>query len=316
MKNRGNVSPNGRYPLRARFWTASGFGAEVEAADGSVSVLAGQNPAQYLSFAIDVSGNGAVDLVRFKGDGSSTQNLYVAADRVPYGGNDFIVQFTNGLGAQHDVLYGSLVYGTMYERAFDGPRKYWGRQSVVLDVFSPLWAVREASSSAPAACERGVGGCDGFLRANLKATVRYKYGAARVQTGGRGFLGFGMIETADLQNSLTTRTTYRQDFPFIGRPASTDVEKVAPLPLVDPCLANPNATGCFVEPPPNCGPVPCQPPVAPRGSATVRQYLSKAQSQYVSVCVFHAKPVTRSTASRSLIPRQAGHRFHGKPVGE
>ncbi|MCE2646774.1 MAG: hypothetical protein LW835_16555, partial [Burkholderiaceae bacterium] len=32
-------------------------------------------------------------------------------------------------------------------------------------------------------------------------------------------------------------------------------------------------------------------------------------------CVFHAKPVTRSTASRSLIPRQAGHRFHGKPVG-
>ncbi len=277
----------GSHPLLMRLFSSAGFGAEEDATQGSSSsTLAGQNPDEYLTLPMDVNGTGAPALVRYRATGTSTFNVYALTNRLPYGGNDFIVQFTNGLGAQHDVQYGSLVYGSMYERAFDGPRKYWGRGSVVLDVFSPLWAAREASSSAPAACERGVGGCDGFLRANLKATVRYKYGAARVQTGGRGFLGFGMIETADLQNSLTTRTTYRQDFPFIGRPASTEVEKVAALPLVDPCLADPDSAGCFVEPPPNCGPVPCQPPEVPRGSATVRQYLSKAQSQYTSVPSF------------------------------
>lgn len=37
--------------------------------------------------------------------------------------------------------------------------------------------------------------------------------------------------------------------------------------------------------------------------------------QNSSVCVFHAKSNTDSTASRSGVPREAEHRFHGKPIG-
>ena len=33
-----------------------------------------------------------------------------------------------------------------------------------------------------------------------------------------------------------------------------------------------------------------------------------------SSCIFHVIPVTHSTASRSLIPRHRGQRFHGIPV--
>ena len=32
-------------------------------------------------------------------------------------------------------------------------------------------------------------------------------------------------------------------------------------------------------------------------------------------CVFHAISITDSTASRSGVPREADHRFHGKPIG-
>ena len=40
---------------------------------------------------------------------------------------------------------------------------------------------------------------------------------------GRGMLGFKTLTTIDNQTGVTTRTTYRQDFPFIGQPLSTEV---------------------------------------------------------------------------------------------
>ncbi len=40
---------------------------------------------------------------------------------------------------------------------------------------------------------------------------------------GRGMLGFRTLTTIDNQTGVTTRTTYRQDFPFIGQPLKTEV---------------------------------------------------------------------------------------------
>jgi len=212
--------PNGANPMKFRRFTGAGFGAAEEAASGSPGVLGGQNPDRWLVLPMDINGDGTAELVRYKADNSSSQNLYVVQSNLRYGGNDFIVKVSNGLGAVHQVSFAPMVNRYVYERAFDGPRKDYGRNSPVFDVFSPLWVVRVARSSSP--------GCpaDALVclqdPGNLTATsvVRYSYQGARVQTGGRGFIGFASIRTEDIQNKLLTTTEYRQDYPYIG-PASS-----------------------------------------------------------------------------------------------
>ncbi len=243
-------SGSARYPLKTRLWTATGYGPEIAAVTGvATNTVAAQNPAQYLTLLLDINGDGAADLIRFHADGSSTNNLYVAPSELSFGGNDAITRITNGLGAITQIEYSPLVYSSTYVRAFDGPAQHWGRDSPVFDVFASLWVVRQMQSSAPTEAD-----------ANALSTVKYTYAGARLQSGGRGFLGFQSVQTEDVQTNIITTTDYRQDFPFIGRPTHTVVTKVS-APLGDPCASDPNAPGCFVDPPPNCGPYPC--PIAP-----------------------------------------------------
>ncbi|WP_370978859.1 RHS repeat-associated core domain-containing protein [Agaribacterium sp. ZY112] len=49
--------------------------------------------------------------------------------------------------------------------------------------------------------------------------IRYVYHQARVQAGGRGWLGFKKVEKVNLQTETVTSTDYRQDWPFIGQPS-------------------------------------------------------------------------------------------------
>ncbi len=309
-------NPGGRWPLRMRLFGVSGFGAELEAASGGGLVtIANQDPEKYLTLVIDTSGDGTADLIRYQADGASSQNLYAALGSLHFGGNDFIVGFTNGLGARHEVYYGSLVYSSIYTRAFDGPAKNWGRGAPVFDVFSPLWAVQEVRSSSPTptGCDPGDTVCDSANTGPASVSmVRYRYVGARVQSGGRGFLGFRTIRTEDVHNKLVTSTEYRQDFPFIGRPAKSWVEKVSTL-LPDPCVGNPDGLGCIVEPPPNCGPITC----IPQAAAVVQsgksitatkagplggQLLTYAETAYASSPAFAAgtqQPVYPFTQSAS-----------------
>jgi hypothetical protein len=245
--------PNGLNPLVYRRFETTGFGLETSAVSGSSAVLGNQNPDRYLVLPMDVNGDGAADLIRYLANNSSSQNMYVVPSITKYGGNDFIVQFTNGFGVTHRVNYAPLVSKFTYERAFDGPRKVWGRGSVVFDVFSPLWAVRDAYSSSPG-CAPDALTCSFGSAAELNATssIRYSYQGARVQTGGRGFLGFASIRTEDIQNKLLTTTEYRQDYPYIGRPSRTIVQKLTSV-INDPCLLDPLNPICFEEPPDNCG---------------------------------------------------------------
>lgn len=48
-------------------------------------------------------------------------------------------------------------------------------------------------------------------------TVAFDYANARVDTRGRGFLGFETVRATDSRNALVTETAYRQDFPYAGR---------------------------------------------------------------------------------------------------
>lgn len=92
----------------------------------------------------------------------------------------------------------------------------------VLEVNGAMPVVIAVESSAPAA-----GTSPASVNQDAMSRVDYFYGEAKMQASGRGFLGFAKLKTIDAQTGVTTLTTYRQDFPFIGSPLSTVVYKTA-----------------------------------------------------------------------------------------
>ena len=59
--------------------------------------------------------------------------------------------------------------------------------------------------------------------ATATSGIAYFYEQAKLQAAGRGLLGFKALGTVDLQRGVRTTTTYRQDFPYIGYPVTTEV---------------------------------------------------------------------------------------------
>lgn len=56
-------------------------------------------------------------------------------------------------------------------------------------------------------------------------TLTYQYAGARVHAQGRSFLGMGSRTVTDSRNGVLTTETYRQDFPYIGAPATVTVKQ-------------------------------------------------------------------------------------------
>jgi hypothetical protein len=252
----------------------TGFGAATDVGNSTINA---QNPTIVQSFLIDVEGKGAPDIVRF--DGAST-SLSIYSNAATFGASDAVTGITNGLGALTALIYYPLAYTAGYSRAYDGPAQNWGRSSPVFDVFSAIWVVHKAVSSAPT-------GADPLAQ----SSVVYRYSGARIQAGGRGFLGFKTVQSENLQPTqdtskyLVTTTQYRQDFPFIGRPEHTVVELESAL-QADPCVSAPG-DACFTHDPPPCGigGVRCnKPALATLGVGG--QVLSDAADQYTSNPVF------------------------------
>ncbi|GLS25646.1 SpvB/TcaC N-terminal domain-containing protein [Marinibactrum halimedae] len=83
-------------------------------------------------------------------------------------------------------------------------------EAPVLSGIGAMYVVTRVSSSDPTATDN-----------NNMSRVSYHYSGAKLQAGGRGFLGFKKLSTIDEQTGVRTETTYRQDFPYIGSPLST-----------------------------------------------------------------------------------------------
>ncbi|WP_444896249.1 Ig-like domain-containing protein [Microbulbifer sp. SSSA005] len=92
-----------------------------------------------------------------------------------------------------------------------------GKTNVVMPLLGNQFLVTRIESSTPAA-----GHQPGTVDNLATSGIRYFYGNALLQAGGRGHLGFESIQTLDEQTGVTTTTTYRQDFPFIGMPLRTE----------------------------------------------------------------------------------------------
>ena len=85
-----------------------------------------------------------------------------------------------------------------------------------------MYVVTKVESSAPRAHDSNPAQVDH----SATSAISYHYGEAKIQAMGRGMLGFKTLTTIDNQTGITTRTTYRQDFPFIGQPLKTQVFSV------------------------------------------------------------------------------------------
>jgi len=175
---------------------------------------------QWTSLFADIDGDGATDFLKiYRYTSSSTNNLYttrpIAGSR--YQPRDVITTFTNGLGATTNISYQPLTNNGVYQRTgATTSSPGWGYGSPVFDVLAPMYVVSSASSSAPV-----------YGSSAAMSTVYYRYEDARMQAGGRGFLGFRSVwsfdgnDEAATSQFVVTHTIYNQSFPFIGTPQST-----------------------------------------------------------------------------------------------
>jgi len=125
---------------------------------------------------------------------------------------DYVYRIVDGFGAATSIRYSPLtVLGTYLPgRSSAGRSAAFGRGSNVFDLKHAQYVVRLVSSSAPR-----------FDNAAAVSRVAYRYRGARLQMGGRGFLGFEEVQTLDLQSLVEASTTYAQSFPHIGMPIAT-----------------------------------------------------------------------------------------------
>lgn len=197
----------------------------------------------YAHLFADLDGDGGLDYFTVRMQ-SNQGNFYLSQAGLASRGKprDVITRITNGLGAKTELTYAPLTSTAVYRRdanSRDGLN--WGRGAPVLDFLAPMYVVAKASSSSPQASD-----------ANAMASLHYRYAGARVQAGGRGFLGFREIVTFDPNQSdghVATSTVYRQDFPFAGMPAQTIKRAFPGLAYLAPsCLALMPHNNCYGRP--------------------------------------------------------------------
>jgi len=155
-------------------------------------------------FPADFNGDGVVDLLYWIKE-SGTLTLLTATNAYP----DLVKTITDGIGAALNITYLPLSDISVYTKENDS-------QYPVVDIAYPIYVVGEYSTG------NGLGGL---------YSVSHHYAGAKLDLNGRGLLGFHWMEASDLQTDVRTRTTYRQDFPYIGQPEH--VEKYLNQTLIE-----------------------------------------------------------------------------------
>lgn len=132
-----------------------------------------------------------------------------------------LTAITDGLGGRTEILYRPLSHPAVYRADRTTNDGLYGRGSAVHDVRGAISVVARVETSAP-----------GLSAATRKARLYYRYVGAKMQSGGRGLLGFreihtidpnhGPVEKGDAGAFALTISSYRQQFPFIGLPETTE----------------------------------------------------------------------------------------------
>ncbi len=215
--------------------------------------VAGNMSEGWQSQFLDWTGNGLTDQALFRKSGNNFV-LDIARGTVTTGGVCIttpcyanlhaIKRVTDGLGAWTEVDYGSLAQRSVYTRDNNGPYRNWGLGAPVYDFIAPIYVVSTARSLAPR-YELNANATGSTYDAAGTTLTRYYYTGAKIQAGGRGFLGFAEVASFDPQSAMLTRTRYKQQFPFIGVPERTEssYQTAAPWTQSDAVAALTPCTG-------------------------------------------------------------------------
>lgn len=223
-----------------------GFSAATPAPGGQQLIGCNDNCLDRFSYIFnDLDGDGAVDFFRIKwvtSSGDPVYHLFTSRADIPsrFQPRDTIVRVTNGYGAKTELVYLPLTNAEIY-RSDTGSRDdlIYGRGSALQDLLVPTYVVGMARSSAPT-----------FADMSAMSVVYYRYAGAKIQAGGRGFLGFREIVTFDsnaVGQYVATVTQYSQNFPYIGSPVST-IKRVLSGDYVPGACYLTVTNACFLPP--------------------------------------------------------------------
>ena len=137
---------------------------------------------------IDVNGIAAPGIVGFGGSD------VVVSSNTASGPPDLVSSITNGVGVTTTISYAPSTNKSVVTKGT-------GTAFPTLDFIAPLYVVSRVDTT------NGVGGNYGSA---------YVYSGGRLDTRGRGFLGFAQLSATDLQTNIVQTTTYGQSFPYIG----------------------------------------------------------------------------------------------------
>lgn len=236
--------------LKLRKWDTATNKMETED-----TLLYSSKPADHNYSIGDMTGDGFADLIELKTDSSNNIDIGIFSGLGDANSLDKIYRITDGIGKVVQVNYGSLAnsvnYTTLsgvnttttidtnfcstwtYPAPCVPPQVYslnvpdfysqlnrpFGdtfeseNPAPVLELAGPIYVVAQVFGSAPTPA----------APTNL-SRITYHYHHARMQAGGRGYLGFEKISTIDQQSKVKTETSYHQDWPYVGMPKSTVVK--------------------------------------------------------------------------------------------
>lgn len=115
-------------------------------------------------------------------------------------GFDVIETVTDGLGNDTAITYAPLTDSSVYTKGT-------GASYPDVDIQSAMYVVSQVSR------DDGIGGT---------RDTNYSYSGARINVAGRGFLGFKTRQALDQETGISSKTTYKQVFPYTGRASKTE----------------------------------------------------------------------------------------------
>ncbi len=145
----------------------------------------------YASLVGDFDGDGVSDVAWTK-----AAYAYTALNQAPPD-HGRVSSISSTTGPTFRLDYAPLTHASIYSK--DTGEDACGLPC--LDVQMPLHVVRTAAK----------------YYGRLSHRTTYRYGGAKVDIAGRGFLGFRWMEARDRTTGVRTSTEYRQNFPYIGQ---------------------------------------------------------------------------------------------------
>ncbi len=194
------------------------FDASGVLATSIINTGVGAENAQFMA-QVDLNGDGELDIVSVVEDAHSGYTHYeqhLSYNKSPFVARDRITEIDNGLGNTTLITYKALTdpaHPDLYDDD-NGNHQGWDYDSNDYLTFKqkgPKFVVQKAESSSPS-----------YDDANNQNTIEYRYGRLKSHSL-YGGLGFEWLETIDPQTNIITRTSYKQEYPYIGMPEKTEV---------------------------------------------------------------------------------------------